>query len=125
MADQKKKLNLMALTGFILVILSPFIFLLVMEMSSHRNLNNYDLIDAFSGLFITFVVLFPVVGRVFSVIGLIVSIVKKQKGKGFAITGIVISEIEFLIVVVMLFLSIIIALSGDVRPAISQSGTYA
>ncbi len=125
MADQKKKLNMMALTGFVLVILSPFIFLLVMEMSSHRNLNNYDLINAFSDLFITCVVLFPVIGRVFSVIGLIVSIVKKQKGKGFAIAGIVISEIEFLIVFGMIFLSIIIALCGDVRPAISQSGTYA
>lgn len=117
MADQKKKLNKKALAGFLLAILSPVLAaLLVAAFGPLYRLYPYP--EVYIGILIVSAVLFPVLGRIFSVIGLIVSIVKRQKGKGFAIAGIVISELEFIVYFGALFFELLIALCGDVRKPI-------
>ena len=117
MADQKKKLNKLALTGFLLVILLPILMALSLVVPEPllRQRVSRELIER---ILIACAILLPLLGRIFSVIGLIMSIVKRQKGKGFAIAGIVISELEFFVYVCIILFYLIIALCGDVKRTI-------
>ena len=113
MADQKKKLNKKALTGFLLAILSPVLTFALMAAFGPGYMHfSYLVIE---GILIGSAILFPVLGRIFSVIGLIVSIVKRQKGKGLAIAGIVITELEFIVYFCYFLFWLIIALCGDTQ----------
>ena len=117
MAEQKKKLNKKALTGFLLAILSPVLAaLLVAAFGPLYRLYPYP--EVYICILIVSAVLFPVLGRIFSAIGLIVSIVKRQKGKGLAIAGIVITALEFIVYFGALFFELLIAFCGDVQKPI-------
>ena len=84
MTDQNRKINKMALIGFILVMLS------VIPLVFYRYfLGEWFLLE----LLFSLAVLSPV-GFILSVIGLVHSIKNKEKGKGFAITAIGINKIE-------------------------------
>ncbi len=52
-------------------------------------------------------------GRILSVIGLIMSIIKKEKGKGFAVAGIIISGLEFIFLIVCILLLLTYMLASD------------
>lgn len=60
---------------------------------------------------VTCAILLPCFGSVFSIIGLIISIRKKKKGKALAIVGIVINELE-LIVIILFFVCIFLLWLG-------------
>lgn len=116
MADQKKKLNKKALTGFILAILSPVLtFLLVGAFVPVYRYASYQVVIVIT---IASAILFPVLGRVFSVIGLIMSIIKREKGKGLAIAGIVLTELEFIVYFCIFLFYLLIAICGDVQKPI-------
>ena len=119
MADQKKKLNKKALTGFLLAILSPVLTFLL--MGAFGSLYRYFSYQVYITITIACAVLFPVFGRVFSVIGLIMSIIKREKGKGLAIAGIVITELEFVVYFCIFFFYLIFALCGDVQKPVTST----
>ena len=102
MTDQNRKINKMALAGFILVMLSgiPIVFyrLFVGEWFTWAIL-------------LSLVVLSPV-GFILSVIGLVHSIKNKEKGKGFAITAIVINGLETAIVIFITICVLFVGMSG-------------
>lgn len=116
MAEQKKKIDKRVLTGFILVILSPVLVALLMGCFNifRKYISDVTLI----GLIIAFAIVLPVIGRIFSIIGLIVSIVRKGKGKGLAIAAIVLGELEFFVYVCYALFWILVAVSGDSRPPV-------
>ncbi|MCR4774834.1 MAG: hypothetical protein K5869_00505 [Saccharofermentans sp.] len=116
MADQKKKLNGKALTGFMLVILSP-VFIAVL-MGCYRLISNVATASIVNLILIILAILVPVSGRIFSVIGLIMSIIKKEKGKKLAIAAIVISELEFIAYFVFALFWVFMAIYGDSRPPV-------
>lgn len=102
MTDQNRKINKMALTGFILVMLSvtPLVF--------HRF---------FVGVWFTWAFLFSLVvlspvGFILSVIGLVHSIKNKEKGKAFAITAIAINVLETAYLIFMLLCVLFVGMSG-------------
>jgi len=101
MTDQNRKINKMALIGFILVMLSviPFVF--------YRFLGEWFLLE----LLFSLAVLSPV-GFILSVIGLVHSIKNKEKGKGFAIAAIVINGLETAIVIFFTICVLFVGMSG-------------
>ena len=108
MADQNIKINKMALTGFILAMLSIAIFICYCKFPSFYS----DLLLVVSALVL------PPAALVFSIIGLNLCISKKEMGKGFAIPGIVIGLIETIIgLCIVLFLLFIAKFGGPPRPA--------
>lgn len=116
MADQNKKTNKKALTGFMLVILSPV--LLVLFMCCYRYIRG-----AVTGSIVTLIisilgVLLPLAGRFFAVIGLISSIIKREKGKKLAIAAIIISVIEVIVYFLYAVLVLFAAANGDSRPPV-------
>lgn len=115
MADQKKKLNKKALAGFLLAILSPVLAAEMMAALGSSLYRRFPYPQVYFGILIVSAILFPLLGRIFSVIGLIMSIVKKQKGKGLAIAGIILTELEFIVYFAICIFELIIALCGDVR----------
>ena len=112
MTDQNIKINKMALTGFILAMLSIAIFICYCKFSSFYS----DLLLLVSTLVL------PPVASVFSIIGLNLCIKKKEMGKGFAIPGIVIGGFETIIgLCIVLFLLFIAKFGGPPRPAQTTS----
>lgn len=123
MADQKKRLNKKALTGFMLAISSPA--LTAALMLAFDFLYRYVHYRVATVILIVTAVLFPVLGRVFSIIGLIMSIIKREKGKGLAIAGIVITALEFIVYFGICFFQLLIMLCGDVqRPVTSTVSAF-
>ena len=102
MTDQNRKINKMALIGFILVMLS------VIPLVFYRYFwGEWFLLE----LLFSLTVLSPV-GFILSVIGLVHSIKNKEKGKGFAITAIVINKIETAIVIFFTLCVLFVGMSG-------------
>ena len=94
LTEQNTRLNKKALTGFILTFLSPVFVVLIMAGYEHpfKPVTANILLVVLVGC----ALIFFLAGHIFSVVGLIMSIVKKEKGKGLAIAGIIISELEYI-----------------------------
>ena len=116
MADQNKKTNGRTLAGFILVILSPI--LMVLFMGGFNFIRDGFTQNTVALVFALLIILLPVTGRVFAVIGLIMSIIKREKGKKLAIATIIISELEFIVYFCFIVFWILVAVSGDSRPPV-------
>ena len=99
MTEQKKKLSKLCLAGFILTILTPLLIILV-------NWSDLDfLTNSVFYVILAIILLLPILGLILSIIGLVNVRRKGLKGKGFGITGIVLSGIYT-------FIAIIIAVFG-------------
>lgn len=111
MTEQKKRLNRKALTGFIFTVLSPVFVVLIMAGYEYpfKPVTTNILLAVSAGCALGFLL----TGRIFSVIGLIMSIVKKEKGKGFAVAGMIISELEFLFLMICVILLLFYMLYSD------------
>lgn len=113
MTEQKNSYSKMAVAGFCFAVLS-LILVLSMIIFTPRSPFSGDHIELGIILFfagVTCAILLPCFGSVFSIIGLIISIRKKKKGKALAIVGIVINELE-LIVIVLFFVCIFLLWLG-------------
>ena len=97
-ANPKPKLNVLSLVGFILSMVSVVMLLLSLTMQSEFN------------VWVCFFSLpFAIPGVVCSIVGLVKTVRRKQRGKGFAIAGIVVggSIIEFLLAILVLALIVV------------------
>lgn len=113
MTEQKNSYSKMAVAGFCFAVLS-LILVLSMIIFTPRPPFSGDNIELGIILFfagVTCAILLPCFGSVFSIIGLIISIRKKKKGKALAIVGIVINELE-LIVIILFFVCIFLLWLG-------------
>ena len=107
MADQNIKINKMALTGFILAMLSIAIFICYFEFRSF-----YSVL-----LLVVSALVLPPAALVFSIIGLNLCIKRKEMGKGFAIPGIVFGLLETIIgLCIVLLLLFFARFGGPPRP---------
>lgn len=102
MTEQKRRVNKIALLGFILEMLS--VTLLVYCRFISGELITWLLI-------LSLFVLSPV-GFVFSIIGLILSIKNKDEGKGFAISAIVIFVLKAIFVIYIFLFVLYLGTSG-------------
>ena len=102
MTEQKRSINIMALLGFILEMLSVTLLLCCRFITG--ELTTWLLL-------LSLFVLSPI-GFVFSIIGLILSIKNKDKGMGFAISAIVIFVIKALIVIFLFVFVLYLGMSG-------------
>jgi hypothetical protein len=111
MTEQRKRLNKKALTGFTLTVLSPVFVVLIMAGYEHpfTPVTANTLLVILAGCAFSFFL----VGGIFSVIGLIMSIVKNEKGKGFAVAGIVISQLEFIFLIFCFMLLLVFMFYSD------------
>ena len=87
MTEQKKKMSKLCLAGFLLSVLMPV--LLVLNFALSRIL--YGLYDEY--VVYAVILFFPLIGLILSIVGLIIAIVKRRKGKGFGIAGIVLPNL--------------------------------
>lgn len=113
MTEQKNSYSKMAVAGFCVAVLT-LILVLSMIIFTPRPPFSGDNIELGINLFFagaTCAILLPCFGSVFSIIGLIISIRKKKKGKALAIVGIVINELE-LIVIILFFVCIFLLWLG-------------
>jgi hypothetical protein len=101
MTDQNRKINKMALAGFILVLLSvtPLVFF------------RYFVGEWFTWAFLFSLVVLSPVGLILSVIGLVHSIKNKEKGKFFAITAIVINFLETAFIIILFLGALFVGMS--------------
>lgn len=107
MTEQKKKMSKLCLAGFLMSVLMPV--LLVLNFALSRML--YGLYDEYV---VYAVILFmPLIGLILSIVGLITAIVKRRKGKGFGIAGIVVPNLYAAAVVIMAVSSVFIAIDGN------------
>lgn len=104
MPEQKKKLSMLCLTGFLLVILSPILYILISTV--FEEFLNFTVIVV---LFVI-AVLMVLAGLVLSIAGLATSRKGNKKGKGFGIAGIILTGVY---AVVVLIISLIAALIGS------------
>ncbi|MBR4358017.1 MAG: hypothetical protein IKQ00_08825 [Butyrivibrio sp.] len=102
MTEHKRRVNKIALLGFILEMLS--VTLLVFCRFISGELITWLLI-------LSLFVLSPI-GFVFSIVGLILSIKNKDKGKGFAISAIVISVLKTIFVIYIFLFVLYLGMSG-------------
>ena len=95
MAEQKRKINILSLVGFILAVFSAvFITVLVNDSSPIRRavpIRVFDLLLVFSDFVL------PAIVIVLSICGIKICKKKNEKGKGFAIAAIVISALEIVV----------------------------
>lgn len=96
--DDKSSLSGMALVSFILGILA-LVFLVIAIPTAFSN-------AILSGLFLFMSGILSVVGIIFSAIGLGQTSKKGKRGKGFAITGLVLSLLIFLIFLILLIVGL-------------------
>ena len=109
MPEQKKKLSMLCLTGFLLVILSPILYILISTV--FEEFLNFTVIVV---LFVI-AVLMVLAGLVLSIAGLATSRKGNKKGKGFGIAGIILTGVY---AVIILIISLIAALIGSALFAI-------
>ena len=100
MSEQKRKLSKLCLAGFILSVLSPVVLVLTLCFSWYMDYRVYALMFALVGLF-------PLIGLVLSVIGLITAKIKRRKGKGFGIAGIALPNLYAAFIVLMVVLMLV------------------
>ena len=113
MDERKEGYSKLAVTGVSLAVVALIIVLALMVFIPRSpyfgNDVQLNLNLIFAGA--TCAVLLPCFGSVFSIIGLIITLVKKKKGKALAIFGIVINELE-VIVIILLFLGVLLYFFG-------------
>lgn len=112
MSDQKRKINIFSLAGFILVVVSVFFSVVLLSDSSPIRkavpTRVFDLILVGSALVL------PAIGCVFAMIGLKQFKKGNWKGKGFAIAALVIGGLE-VIISLCGFLFVLLIASGGYR----------
>lgn len=92
MTEQNARTNKLAVVGFIISLVSLALLIttlvlngLMWDSVSSDSIHQLAALSAF---------ILPVIGLVFAIIGLIISVKRKQKGKGFAVTALIISGLE-------------------------------
>lgn len=117
-----KRYSKAAVASFILAVVPVVIYLAIVfaDMFFRKPLltaNGYKIIRILTDIGVTAFCASFVAGLVLSIVGLVQSIRKKLRGKVLAIISIVIYQIEIIMGVFALILSLAMALSGDIRPA--------
>ena len=103
MAEQKRTISKLCLTGFILSVISPVLLIFINAFNSL-----WEVEIVYWCLFV-FAILSPLAGLVLSIAGLIGARKGNKKGKGFGIAGIILTSVYAAVVlVVVLILGLII-----------------
>lgn len=95
MTDEKRKISRLCLTGFLLTILSPVLYVLT------NNLPYWPFGDAGAWALLAVILLLPVAGLILSIAGVATARKRGRTGKGFGIAGIVLSSIYVVIVLII------------------------
>ena len=119
MNDQNNRFSKMACAGLIMTVSAPILSVLFMRYgySLNRVVKLHYVYDVLL-LFCTIVL--PFAGRTFAIIGLVSSIKNKIKGKGMAITGIVLGELELIIDVLFCVFLLLFWIYGDSRDPVDR-----
>ena len=118
---QKRKLSKLCLTGFILSVLSPI--LLVINTCINWEFADWDLYYMISAIALVVAAILPVVGLILSIAGVVTASIKRKRGKGFGVAGIVLPNlyVAFIIVFVCLFGFLMIQGTRETRLKEQQS----
>lgn len=118
MTDDKRKINICALTGFILVLLSLVLLVLLLgDFFSIRSVVIRDLsIGVYDLMLIFSVFILPAFGLAIAISGLKASRKENGSGKGLATAAIVIGAIELFISLCGLLLLLFVAGGGEAKP---------
>ena len=121
MNKPKKKFSKASVSGFVLTFLSPLFTVLIFVLLSCRIIGFYEPFgEWFYWLVVNTLVactlLFNRAGIAFSIIGIINSSRKHLRGKGFAIAGIILSEMQAALYLLGLFAYLIQKLCAGAGP---------
>lgn len=94
MTEQNARTNKLAVIGFIISLAAPVLF--GISYVFYNNIIETVSKHLASYLIVASAFIMPVAALVFSIIGLIISSKRKQKGKGFAIASLIMSGLEIL-----------------------------
>lgn len=107
MTEQKRKISKLCLAGFLLSVLTPVLLVLTFVLSRTW----YGLFDVYA---VYAAILFlPLIGLILSIIGLVTAIVKRRKGKGFGIAGIVLPNLYAAAIIILVILFVVFAINGS------------
>ena len=124
--NEQKKINIRALIGLILVLIS--LVLLVLLLGDFFSVNSVVIgelsVRVSDILLITSTFILPVAGLAFSSSGLKVSRKTNGNGKGLATAAIVIGAIELFIGLCCLLLLLFVACGGEAKPPEDRSGDH-
>lgn len=118
MSAQKKELSKLCLTGFILSAAAPI--LAVLNLYSGWLLN-----DTIRIIIFIVIVLAVVVGLILSIVGVITAAVKRRRGKGFGIAGIIMPCVYVLVPVVIVCFAIFAGAKDSSKDKPSDLGNMA
>lgn len=109
----------MACAGLIMTVSAPILSVLFMRYGYSLN-RVLKLYYVYAVLLLFCSIVLPFAGRTFAIIGLVSSIKNKIKGKGMAITGIVLGELELIIDVLFCVFLLLFWIFGDSRNPVDR-----
>ena len=108
MSKPKKKISKASVTGFVTAFLSPWFIVLIFVLLSNNIIGFYEPFGEWFywtviNILVGCTLIFNRAGIAFSIIGIINSSRKHLRGKGFAIAGIILSEMQAALYLLGLF----------------------
>ena len=121
MSKPKKKISKSSVTGFVTAFLSPWFIVLIFVLLSNNIIGFYEPFGEWFywtviNILVGCTLIFNRAGTAFSIIGLINAGRKNMGGKGFAITGIILAELQAVLYVFGIFVYLIQKLCAGAGP---------